>query len=122
MKELSVNQLVIEVGRKCNLRCEHCLRGEPEDTTIDVAMVKKFLKEFTYISVITFSGGEPTINKDELLECIMYCKARNKKVTIISNGTLIDDELLVKKYVETMIRRTFGTENAMKLGKPMRSA
>lgn len=33
--------------------------------------------------------------------------------------TLSDDELLVKKYVETMIRRTFGTENAMKLGKPI---
>ena len=31
--------------------------------------------------------------------------------------TLIDNELLVKKYVETMIRRTFGKENAMKLGK-----
>ena len=30
---------------------------------------------------------------------------------------LVDDELLVKKYVETMIRRTFGTENEMKLGK-----
>ena len=33
--------------------------------------------------------------------------------------TLTDDELLVKKYVETMIRRTFGTENGMKLGKPI---
>ena len=33
--------------------------------------------------------------------------------------TLANDELLVKKYVETMIRRTFGTENAMKLGKPI---
>lgn len=33
--------------------------------------------------------------------------------------TLVDDELLVKKYVETTIRRTFGTENAMKLGKPI---
>ncbi len=33
--------------------------------------------------------------------------------------TLSDDELMVKKYVETMIRRTFGTENAMKLGKPI---
>ena len=33
--------------------------------------------------------------------------------------TLADDELMVRKYVETMIRRTFGTENAMKLGKPI---
>ena len=33
--------------------------------------------------------------------------------------TITDDELLIKKYVETCIRRTFGTENAMKLGKPI---
>ena len=33
--------------------------------------------------------------------------------------TLVDDELLIEKYIETTIRRTFGTENAMKLGKPI---
>ena len=33
--------------------------------------------------------------------------------------TTIGDEPLVQKYVETVIRRTFGTENAMKLGKPI---
>ena len=33
--------------------------------------------------------------------------------------TLIDDELLITKYAETVIRRTFGTENAMKLAKPI---
>ena len=37
-------------------------------------------------------GGEPTTNFEELLDCIMYAKARNKKVTIISNATLLDDE------------------------------
>ena len=33
--------------------------------------------------------------------------------------TSVDNDLLIKKYVETVIRRTFGTENAMKLGKPI---
>ncbi|MEE1018212.1 MAG: hypothetical protein UH824_01885 [Acutalibacteraceae bacterium] len=33
--------------------------------------------------------------------------------------TLVDNDLLIKKYVETVVRRTFGTENAMKLGKPI---
>ena len=33
--------------------------------------------------------------------------------------TLVNDDLLIKKYVETTIRRTFGTENTMKLGKPI---
>lgn len=33
--------------------------------------------------------------------------------------TLIDDETLIKKYVETVIRRSFGTDDAMKLAKPV---
>jgi len=33
--------------------------------------------------------------------------------------TPVDDDVLVSCYVETMIRRTFGADNAMKLGKPL---
>lgn len=33
--------------------------------------------------------------------------------------TLINDEMLITKYVETLIRRTFGTKDAMKLAKPI---
>lgn len=33
--------------------------------------------------------------------------------------SLVDDELQMRKYAETVIRRTFGTENAMKLAKPI---
>lgn len=33
--------------------------------------------------------------------------------------TFEGDELLIRKYVETVIRRTFGEEDAMKLGKPL---
>ena len=31
----------------------------------------------------------------------------------------IIDETLIRKYVETLVRRTFGTKNEMKLGKPI---
>ena len=33
--------------------------------------------------------------------------------------TMTEDEVLMKKYVETMVRRSFGTKDAMKLGKPI---
>ena len=33
--------------------------------------------------------------------------------------TLLDDDLLIRKYAESMTRRNFGTEDAMKLGKPL---
>ena len=43
------------------------------------------------------------MNFQELLDCIMYVKARNKRVTIITNATLLDSEkikLLVKLKVD----------------------
>ena len=33
--------------------------------------------------------------------------------------TMVDDRQLMSCYVETMVRRTFGTPQAMKLGKPI---
>ncbi len=33
--------------------------------------------------------------------------------------TSVNDDILISCYVETMVRRTFGTDNAMKLGKPL---
>lgn len=33
--------------------------------------------------------------------------------------TLLDDEQLIRRYAETVVRRSFGTENAMKPGKPL---
>ena len=38
---------------------------------------------------------------------------------VIRLFTLVEDEQLIRKYTETMVRRTFKTENAMKLAKPI---
>ena len=37
----------------------------------------------------------------------------------LSVAGIVDDETLIKKYIETVIRRTFGTNDAMKLAKPI---
>lgn len=93
--------VIFEMTSRCNLKCKYCYNYWKKDD-IDLSEIEKInplktLKQYmksVNTNYVAFSGGEPTINKDELLECIMYCKARNKKVTVISNGTLIDDELL----------------------------
>lgn len=36
--------------------------------------------------------------------------------------TIIDDDTLIKKYAEAVVRRTFGTPDAMKLAKPIPSS
>lgn len=55
----SINDLVIEVGRNCNLRCSHCLRGEPEDVTLDVSYIDALLQNVEIIESLTITGGEP---------------------------------------------------------------
>ncbi|MDD3141183.1 MAG: 4Fe-4S cluster-binding domain-containing protein [Lachnospiraceae bacterium] len=57
-----INSLIIEVTRKCNAKCEHCLRGPAQNCDIDTKYIDKLLDDVTGIRSITFSGGEPSLN------------------------------------------------------------
>jgi len=37
--------LVIEVTRRCNLRCDHCLRGDPQNLDLDVSLVSRLFDQ-----------------------------------------------------------------------------
>lgn len=97
--------IVLEVGRKCNLQCDHCLRGESENLTMPFEIAKKAIDLVTGIRTITFSGGEPTLYGKEIAKIIDYIIASKKSVGafyVASNGTVYSPELmraLVKLYV-----------------------
>lgn len=96
--------IVLEVGRKCNLQCDHCLRGESENITMPFEIAKKAIELVTGIRTITFSGGEPTLYGKEIAKIIDYIITSGKSVGafyVASNGTLYSPELmraLVKFY------------------------
>lgn len=58
---MEIYNLVVEVTRRCNMKCPHCLRGEPQNKTMKREHLTAFLKQVSYISNITFTGGEPTL-------------------------------------------------------------
>lgn len=62
MVQISIDNMVFEVTRKCNMACEHCLRGCAENLDITEEIIKKALSEVTHISSLTITGGEPTLN------------------------------------------------------------
>lgn len=96
--------IVLEVGRKCNLQCDHCLRGESENLTMPFEIAKKAIDLVTGIRTITFSGGEPTLYGKEIAKIIDYIIASGKSVGafyVASNGTIYSPDLmraLVKLY------------------------
>jgi MoaA/NifB/PqqE/SkfB family radical SAM enzyme len=55
-------ELILEVTRKCNLNCKHCLRGQCQDVNIKYKTIDATLEQFAYITCIVFTGGEPSLN------------------------------------------------------------
>lgn len=56
-----INELVIEITRRCNIQCMHCLRGPAQKVDIDNKTIDKLLEGITSISCVTFTGGEPSL-------------------------------------------------------------
>jgi len=54
--------LILEVTRRCNMCCEHCLRGDAQNLDMAEETVDKLLEQVGSIATVTFSGGEPSLN------------------------------------------------------------
>jgi hypothetical protein len=63
--------------------------------------------------MLSIAGRSRTLNDD--VKLVFYNQTRGLRLF-----TPINDETLVRKYVETLLRRTFGTPDAMKLAKRQR--
>jgi hypothetical protein len=84
-----IDNLVIEVTRKCNMACAHCLRGEAQKIDIDTAYIDNLLENVAGIGNITFSGGEPSLNVSAIEYTLSACQERNISVGsfyIVTNG------------------------------------
>lgn len=58
---LELDSLVIEVTRKCSLKCEHCLRGDAQFLSLPIEYADILFERVCSVSCITFTGGEPAL-------------------------------------------------------------
>jgi radical SAM protein with 4Fe4S-binding SPASM domain len=94
------DSIIFEVTQRCNNRCKFCynvwyLEGNTypkgELSTQDTKrLLRKIIKE-SGCTQLTFSGGEPFLRED-LIQLISFVRDLGVVPTIISNGTLIDEE------------------------------
>lgn len=47
-KKLQLNEFAIEITRKCNMKCAHCLRGEAQKRNIHKKYITKVLCDYSY--------------------------------------------------------------------------
>jgi SynChlorMet cassette radical SAM/SPASM protein ScmE len=89
--------LDLEVTNRCNLRCRYCSHfSSAGDVDRDLPTEEwlRFLEELNRCAVtnLTLSGGEPFLRED-LPELIAGIVGNRMRFNILSNGTLIDDDI-----------------------------
>jgi len=77
----------------CNLRCEGCDTEDKLCKELSIAQVMVSVESRR----VVITGGEPTLQMEELSELISLLHAKGKEIHIESNGTnLIPEEILEK--------------------------
>lgn len=99
MAKGEIAHIAIELNNSCNQDCVFCYNHEPHSalsTKSVYTTAKKLLKQLysqAKIFNVTFTGGEPLLEK-RLPEIVLFARMNNSMTTIISNGTLFNDEML----------------------------
>ena len=91
--------LVIEVTRRCNLECEHCLRGCQENKDMQKSTIDTLLNTASSINNLTFTGGEPLLVPDTIIYIIDSIIEKNIYVNtffLATNGLVFNNDLFLK--------------------------
>lgn len=105
-----LNQLILEVTERCNMRCGYCIYGPNvqskrnhgfDDMSVSCAQAAiRYLKDHSENQsnvCITFYGGEPLLRFHFIKECIKYANdiLKNKELYfgITTNGTLLSKHI-----------------------------
>lgn len=101
-----IHSLVLELTRKCNAHCEHCLRGDARNEQMPFHTIDEILNTVSEIYTVTFSGGEPTLNLDAMEHFFNQAARLNKYPSsffVATNGCKNQERLasiLLRAYAE----------------------
>ncbi len=96
--------MVVMINSECNCNCVHCYVKSSEDDCsgrkkLSPEEMKKAIAEMLENGVFHFAlqGGEPILYP-HLDDIIKACKPRRSYITIVTNGTLLDEQKLKHLY------------------------
>lgn len=90
MKELYIKNLCIEITRRCNMRCAHCMRGDAEPVDIPLKHISNLLRHVRHIHHFNITGGEPSLNVRAIRHILERVRAYGITVNdfyIVTNGS-----------------------------------
>ena len=93
-----IQDAIIEVTRRCNMKCQHCLRGNQQNLDINIDYVDKFFSKIKTIGCLTLSGGEPSLVPHIITQIIESAKRNKTEINnfyIATNAKKITEEFIL---------------------------
>lgn len=95
--KLRCTDLVLELTRRCNMKCEHCLRDDAQDLDMPGQLIENVMSRMDSASTLTFTGGEPTLVPDLIQKTLELAKKYGVRIAeayIVTNGKSVPDAFL----------------------------
>jgi radical SAM protein with 4Fe4S-binding SPASM domain len=92
-------EVIFELTYRCNLDCVHCYCNDAslkrKEEELEFKEICQIMDEIASEGClwIAFTGGEPFVRED-FFDLYLYAKKKGFIITILSNGTLIDEKVV----------------------------
>lgn len=97
MSGTKIYNLILEVTRRCNMSCAHCMRGDAQNMDANPILIPKILDGISEIETLTFTGGEPALNTPYMKAVVDYIIERRIPVHgcfVATNAKVYSPELV----------------------------
>jgi hypothetical protein len=87
----------IELTRRCNSKCAHCMRGKAQAKDISEEHLDLFFEKTEYIHVLTLTGGEVSLVPKVMNQALEAAKRHGTVIDhagIITNGLYVSDAFI----------------------------
>lgn len=98
MESIGIYNLIVEVTRRCNISCNHCLRGNPLNMDMLDTNFECLCQQVNYITNLTITGGEPSLNVGGINDIIRILEQYSVRIGcfyIATNGVSISEEFVI---------------------------
>jgi len=96
-EKIAVDDMFIEVTRRCNMSCPHCMRGDMQSIDISLKFVETLFQKIEYIGILSITGGEPSLVPEIILGIIKLAEKYDVDIGgfwLVTNGKKISDAFL----------------------------
>lgn len=114
LQKVVFEDLILEITRRCNLKCAHCAKGDAQNLDMSKEIMDRILEQTEGIGTLRFTGGEPTLNMEGMRYFLEQVKQRNiglNKISMVINGTNICEdfiELMKEMYGYIIFNKEYG--------------